>query len=108
MDDIHDDVDEDGVNTIEEKLCEITERCEHIDKRLEQILQKEVSSFCMENIHEVLQNTLKNNRFSKRNTDSLYFGELEVLTFERSLASGTICILKAVLVRDGLRRDKER
>ena len=63
MDDIHDDVDEDGVNAMEEKLCEITERCEHIDKRLEQILQEEVSSFCIENSHEVLQNTLKNNRF---------------------------------------------
>ena len=57
MDDIHDDVDEDGVNAIEEKLCEITERCEHIDTRLKQILQEEVSSFCIEKVHGLLQNT---------------------------------------------------
>jgi hypothetical protein len=42
VDDIHTDIDEDGVNLMEERICEIGERYEHIYTRLDHILQKEV------------------------------------------------------------------
>lgn len=60
MDDIHDDVDEDGVNAVEEKICEISERYEHIDTRLEDILQEEVCALCMKLFNEVLLNLHEN------------------------------------------------
>ena len=44
MDDIHNDLDEDGVNKIEERICEAGERYEQIDIRLDHILQEEVST----------------------------------------------------------------
>jgi hypothetical protein len=47
VDDIHDDIDEEGVNVMEERLCEINERYEQIDTRLDHILQEEVGALAV-------------------------------------------------------------
>lgn len=45
VDDIHDDVDEDGVKLMEERINEIGERYEFIDTRINRIVQEEVGCF---------------------------------------------------------------